>query len=78
MLFDNDDLDATLPDSLVASAQESWLTQDKTGRKVNVEGLPVHSFRTVLGDLATVRRNHIIPGLPGAELLETLTRPTML
>jgi hypothetical protein len=40
------------------------------------DGLPVHSFATLLADLATLARNTIVtavaPGLP----LTVLTRPT--
>ena len=41
-------------------------------------GWPVHSFRTLLDDLATLARNRIVPRLPGAEPLDVLTRPTAL
>ena len=78
LLFDDDDPDAVPPDSVVAPARVSRSALDKASRKVNAEGFPVHSFRTLLEDLATLSRNRIIPGLPGAEPFETLTRPTAL
>ncbi len=41
-------------------------------------GEPVHSFRTLLQDLATVCRNTVAPRLPGAEPFKIVTRPTPL
>ena len=78
LLFDDDDPDAAPPESVVAPARVSRSARDKASRKVNAEGLPVHSFRTLLEDLATVSRSRIVPRLPGAEAFETLTRPTVL
>ena len=46
--------------------------------KRNAHGRPVHSFATLLGDLATVVSNTVAPRLPGAEPFEVLTRPTPL
>ena len=48
----------------------------KAARKRNGEGRPVHSFRTLLGDLATVTKNRVAPRLPGAEPFNLLARPT--
>ena len=78
LLFDDDDPDAARSDSVVAPARVSPSALDKASRKVNDEGLPVHSFQTLLADLATISRNRIVPRLPGAEPFETLTRPTAL
>ena len=50
----------------------------KAHRKRTDGGRPVHSFRTLLGDLATVTKNRVAPRLPGAEPFELLTRPTEL
>ena len=61
------------------------MTPTLTGRflgearsKRTADGLPVHSFRTLLGDLATVTKNRVVPKLPGSEPFETITRPTKL
>ena len=78
LLFDDDDPDAAPSDSVVAPTRVSPSARDKASRKVNAEGLPVHSFQTLLADLATISRNRIVPKLPGAEPFETLTRPTAL
>ena len=74
----NDDPHAAPPDSAVAPARASPSALDKARHKVNAEGLPVHSFQTLLADLATISRNRIVPRLSGAEPFETLTRPTAL
>ena len=49
-------------------------------RRVRLQrpGQPVHSFATLLGDLATVVSNTVAPRLPGAEPFEVLTGPTSL
>ena len=38
----------------------------------------MHSFRTLLGDLATITRNRVVPQVSGAVPFEVLTRPTAL
>ncbi len=42
------------------------------------DGLPVHSFRALLGDLAMIARNRVVPRMSGAEPFDVLTRPTAL
>ena len=42
------------------------------------DGEPVHVFRTLIGDLATITRSTAVPRLPGAEPLQVATRPTPL
>ena len=64
--------------SVVAPARVSESAQRKGMSKRNAEGLPTHSFNTLLSDLATVVRNTVAPRLPGAEPFEVLTRPTPL
>ncbi len=46
--------------------------------KRTADGWPAHSFRTLLGDLATIARNRVVPRVPGAKPFEVLTRPTTL
>ena len=64
--------------SVVAPARVSESARRKARRKRTEDGRPVHSFRTLLGDLATVTKNRVAPRLPGAEPFELLTRPTEL
>ena len=64
--------------SVVAPAQVSEAAQRKARRKRSDDGDPVHSFRTLLDDLATLTRNTVAPRLPGAEPFELLARPTPL
>lgn len=52
---------AKLRKSIVAPAQRSERTQEKAQSKRTEEGFPVHSFSTLLKDLATVVRNWIRP-----------------
>ena len=62
--------------SVVAPAQVSEAAQRKARRRRSDDGDPVHSFRTLLDDLATVTRNRVEPRLPGADPFELLARPT--
>ena len=80
LLFDDEDPhDAEAARaSVVAPAKVSESARRKAGRKRTADGQPVHSFRTLLADLATVTRNTVAPRLPGAEPFELLTRPTPL
>ena len=78
MLFDDPDKNAAeaARASVVAPAQRSEAAIRKQTTGVTPDGLPVHSFRTLLADLATLTRNTIVtaiaPGLP----LVVLARPT--
>ena len=38
----------------------------------------MHSFRTLLEDLATIVRNQVVPRIPGARPFTIVTRPTPL
>ena len=80
LLFDDHDPAAAeaARTSIVAPAQVSEAAREKARSKRTANGLPAHSFRTLLGDLATVARNRVVPRLPGAEPFEILTRPTAL
>ena len=80
LLFDDHDpgsAQAARP-SIVAPAQVSEAAKAKTRSKRTAAGQPVHSFRTLLGDLATIVKNRVVPQVPGAEPFEVLTRPTAL
>jgi hypothetical protein len=78
LLFDDHDPAGaqTQRRSPVAPAQRSEAAQKKAHRKRTEEGLPVHSFQTLLADLATVCINHIEPTLKNLRSFAILTRPT--
>ncbi len=78
MLFDDHDKAAgeNLRASVVAPAQPSPKARRKTSTKRTDDDLPVHSFQTLLADLATIAKNRIQPRLPEAKTFETITRPT--
>ena len=66
-------------DSAVSPAQRSQSAQLKAQRKRTQDDLPVHSFQTLLADLATIAKNRIESHLPGAKtIFDKLTRPTQL
>jgi hypothetical protein len=71
ILFDDHDkaaADAARP-SVVAKAQRSEAAQRKARNRCTDDSLPVHSFRSLLADLATVTRNVMaMDGAPGGEL----------
>lgn len=64
--------------SVVAPAQRSSSAKAKASRKYTADGFPVHSFRTLLKDLATICKNRIQPHLPGALTFDKITVPTPL
>ena len=80
LLFDDEDPAAAeaARRSVVAPARVSDSARDKARRKRNAEGYPVHSFRTLLDDLATLCKNRVTANVAGAEPFEMLTQPTTL
>ena len=80
LLFDDDDPAAAgaTRSSPVAPARPSPSARAKAGRKHTLGGLPVHSFQTLLADLATLTRNRVQPAAQGAVTADVLTRPTPL
>jgi hypothetical protein len=61
--------DAARP-SVVAKAERSEAAQRKARNRCTDDGLPVHSFRSLLGDLATVTRNVMaMDGAPEASFV---------
>jgi hypothetical protein len=80
MLFDDEDLDIVhaARTSPVTKAQRSDSAKQKDRSKQNSDGVPVHSFRTLLKDLATLTYNitHTATN-PNAKIVIT-TRPTPL
>ncbi len=80
MLFDDEDAEgaeARRP-SVVAPAEVSASARAKAATKRTHGGDPVHSFRTLLDDLATITRNTVAPRLAGAQPFQVTTRPTPL
>ena len=62
--------------SVVAQAQRSKAAVRKQTTGMTPDGLPVHSFRTLLADLATLARNTIITAINPNYPLTVVTRPT--
>ena len=60
------------------ASQRSPQALRKAHRKRTDEGDPVHSFQTLLSDLATISKNRIQPQLPGSAAFDKITRPTSL
>ena len=78
VLFEDDDKDSAqgLRRSIVAPAQRSPSAQRKAWSKRTAQGQPVHSFQTLLRDLATITKNRVrSTQSQGAEFYLT-TRPT--
>jgi len=61
--FDDHDCDAAraLRKSIVAPAKRSIAARKKAAGKRSEDGLPIHSFPTLLADLATYTRNTMAP-----------------
>jgi hypothetical protein len=78
ILFDDHDRAAgeALRTSPVAKARPSPAAKRKAKTKRTDDGLPVHSFRTLLADLATLTRNTVRCGKSPAMAL--LARPTQI
>jgi hypothetical protein len=78
MLYDDDDRAGgeALRESIVGPAQRSPAALSKQTHGVTQDGLPVHSFRTLLADLATLTRNTVEMPLEGARALTIYARPT--
>jgi transposase len=80
LLFDDTDKEAAeaARDSVVAKAQRSQAAIRKQTTGVTPEGTPVHSFQTLLADLATLARNTIVTAVAPSLPLTVFTRPTMV
>jgi transposase len=78
MLFDDTDKEAAEAQrrSVVAQAQRSKAAVKKQTTGLTEDGLPVHSFRSLLADLATLARNTITTAIAPLYPLTVLTRPT--
>jgi transposase len=80
MLFDDTDKQAAeaLRESVVAQAQRSPTAVTKQTTGLTEDGLPVHSFRSLLADLATLARNTITTAITPDYPLTVVTRPTAI
>src|SRR6202035_943112 len=78
MLYDDTDKDAAEAQrsSVVAKALRSptAVTKPTTGR--TEDGVPVHSFRTLLDDLATLTRNTLVTAIARDQPFTLIARPT--
>jgi len=75
MLFDDDDPQAAAAarKSIVSPAARSTKAKSKDFSKRTEDGLPVHSFQTLLRDLATLTRNEVRVGEQTMSMLATPT-----
>ena len=62
--------------SIVAKAERSAAAKRKQATGCTDDGLPVHSFRSLLADLATYRRIQVTTALNEKYLFTLHTRPT--
>ncbi len=78
MLFDDTDKEEAEArrKSVVAPAQRSKSAMKKQTTGLTEDGLPVHSFQSLLADLATLARNTITTAITPHYPLTVLTRPT--
>ena len=80
LLFDDEDKAAAekLRASVVAPAQRSSLGSTKAHSKRTQDDLPVHSFQTLLSDLATIVSNRVQPKDASTPAFDVITTPTVL
>jgi len=64
--------------SIVAPARRSPEAERKAARKRTDDGLPVHSFRTLLDDLRTIVQSRLQPQVADLPAFDKITRPTPL
>jgi transposase len=80
ILFDDDDRAQAQAAraSIVAPAQRSASAKLKALTKETADGLKVHSFQTLMGDLATIVKNRIQPTDKNFVVFDMLTLPTAI
>jgi transposase len=80
MLYDDADKEAAeaLRDNAVAKAQRSPAAIAKQTRGTTPDGLPVHSFQSLLADLATLAQNTVTTALNAGHEFIVHTRPTAI
>lgn len=81
ILFDDHDFisSSRKRKSVVAPAERSNTAKSKAQRKRTPDDLPVHSFQTLLADLATIVKNRVQSNLSGTNItFDKITEPTPL
>ncbi len=80
LLFEDEDPAAgeALRSSIVAPAERSPSAQRKASTLRTAEGLPAHSFTTLLKELATLTKNRVQPKTRKSSCFDTLSRPTQI
>ena len=80
ILFDDDDKPQAQAAraSIVAPAQRSAAAKRKALTKQTRDGIKVHSFQTLIGDLATIVKNRIQPTDKNIAVFDMLTQPTVI
>jgi transposase len=80
LLFDDHEAAAAQAarSSVVAPAQRSAAAQRKARTKTTAAGQPVHSFRSLLSDLATIVKNRVQPADTKIPAFDIVTTPTPL
>src|SRR5260370_1431327 len=80
LLFDDDDKPQAQSArvSIVAPAQRSPTAKLKPLTKQTGDGMKVHSFETLIGDLATIVKNRIQPVDKNIAVFDMLTQPTVI
>ena len=80
LLFDDHDKPQAriIRASVVAPAQRSAAALRKAATQKTNDGFPVHSFQTLLGDMATIAKNRIQPTDRKIPAFDMLTTPTAL
>ena len=75
MLFEDDDPEgaAAARKSIVSPSERSSKARSKDLLKRTEDGLPVHSFQTLLKDLATLTRNEVRVGDQSLQMLSNAT-----
>jgi hypothetical protein len=78
ILFDDEQpaLAQTLRKSAVAPAKRSPSAEAKASSRRTPDGLPVHSFQTLITDLATLTRNRVRHGDSASDSFNLLASPT--
>jgi hypothetical protein len=64
--------------SVVAPAQRSPRAQRKALTKLTADDTPLHSFHTLLSDLATVAKTRMLPNSKDPQPFDVITTPTAL
>jgi transposase len=78
LLFDDHDKAAVQRDSIVKPAKRSLAAERKARTKRTDQGTPVHSFQSLLADLATLTINRVQPANKIVPAFDKLTNPTPL